>query len=111
MATGSEVAIAMEAQAKLREQGVQARVVSFPSWELFAQQPQEYRDEVLPPSIKARVSIEAGVSLGWHRWVGDNGAIIAVDTFGASAPYQEIYERYGLTADNVVANTLRVLGR
>jgi transketolase len=111
LATGSEVAIAMEAQAKLREQGVQARVVSFPSWELFAQQPQEYRDEVLPPSIKARVSIEAGVSLGWHRWVGDNGAIIAVDTFGASAPYQEIYERYGLTADNVVANTLRVLGR
>ncbi len=103
MGTGSEVSIAFDAAKKLREQGVKARVVSLPCWELFEAQPQEYRDSVLPPIVKARVSIEAGVTLGWQKWLGTDGIAIGVDKFGASAPYQKIYQEYGLTPDAVVA--------
>jgi transketolase len=103
IATGSEVALALAAQALLAARGVAARVVSMPSWELFAAQPQAYRDAVLPPQITRRVAIEAGVSMGWQRWAGDAGTIIAVDTFGASAPYQEIYRQYGLTPERIAA--------
>ena len=99
--TGSEVSIALEAGKALREQGIAARVVSMPSWELFDAQPREYRDSVLPPGIAARVSVEAGRTLGWERYVGTNGVSIGVDTFGASAPYQRIYREYGLTAERV----------
>jgi transketolase len=111
MASGSEVSLILEAQEELAKQGVKARVVSFPSWELFVQQPQSYRDEVLPPSVRARVSIEAGVGLGWHRWVGDAGKVISIEQFGASAPYKEIYEHYGLTVGAVADEALRLLGR
>ncbi len=111
LATGSEVALILDAQAELAKQGVQARVVSFPSWELFEQQPQSYRDQVLPPSIRARLSIEAGVSQGWHRWVGDQGDIISIEQFGASAPYKEIYKHYGLTVGDVTERSLKLLGR
>ena len=94
LATGSEVAIALEGARSL---GLNARVVSLPCWELFDEQPDEYRDEVLPPSVTARVSIEAGVTFGWERYVGPGGASIGVDRFGASAPYERIYEELGLT--------------
>ncbi len=99
LATGSEVAIALEAEKLLAEQRVSAQVVSMPSWELFAAQPDVYRNTVLPPHIKARVSIEAGVTLGWERHIGDNGKAIGLNRFGASAPYKTIYEKLGLTAE------------
>ena len=82
-------------------EGIRTRVVSMPSWERFAAQPVAYRDEVLPPSVTARVSIEAGVSLGWDRWVGPEGAIIAIDRFGASAPAEQLFEAFGFTAEHV----------
>jgi transketolase len=111
LATGSEVALALEAHTELTKQGVRARVVSFPSWELFEAQSQEYRDSVLPPSVSARLSIEAGVSLGWRQWVGDRGDIMSIEHFGASAPYKEIYQHFGLTVEAAVARALRLLGR
>ncbi len=102
MATGSEVNIALEAYDKLMEDGVKARLVSMPSWELFEEQDNAYKESVLPPGVRARVSIEAGITLGWERYTGLDGVRIGVDTFGASAPYERIYEEYGLTADKVV---------
>ncbi len=107
--TGSEVHLAVAARDRLAEQGVAARVVSLPSWELFEAQPAEYRNAVLPPDVTARVAIEAGVSLGWRRYIGPDGVFIGIDRFGASAPYQTIYEQLGLTADNVVAQALTML--
>jgi transketolase len=110
LATGSEVAIALGA-ARAIGNGAVVRVVSMPCWELFAEQPEEYRDEVLPPGARARVSIEAGVTHGWERWVGDHGVSIGVDRFGASAPYQRIYEELGLTPENVAAKAEALLAR
>ncbi|SMC22235.1 transketolase [Desulfacinum hydrothermale DSM 13146] len=110
MATGSEVHLALAAREILEtEKGVPTRVVSMPSWELFAAQPQAYRDSVLPPQIRARVAVEAGTSLGWHQWVGDAGAVMGIDRFGASAPGGEVMNRLGLTVENVVDTALRVL--
>jgi transketolase len=100
MATGSELHLAMAARDTLSAEGVPTRVVSMPSWERFEAQPAAYRDEVLPPSVCARVSIESGVSLGWDRWVRD-GAIVAIDRYGLSAPAGEIFEKFGFTADNL----------
>ncbi len=111
MASGSEVEIILEAGAKLASDGISIRVVSFPSWELFEAQSVEYRQQVLPEAIRARVAIEAGITLGWERWVGDAGAVIGIDRFGESAPYEELYERFGLTADNVVQKAQEVLAR
>ena len=108
MATGSEVPLALAAAATLRAEGTQVRVVSMPSWELFAAQPQAYRDAVLPPDVTARVSIEAGVTFGWERHLGTRGTAIGLDRFGASAPYQELYQQFGLTAD-AVADAARAL--
>ncbi len=103
IATGSEVHLALEAQKKLRdEHRISARVVSMPSWELFLEQPQQYRDLVIPPDVKNRVAIEAGSPMGWSRWVGDQGVVIGVDGFGRSAPGSEVFRRYGLTLENVV---------
>jgi transketolase len=102
MASGSEVHIALEAQTLLAAKGMNARVVSMPSWELFEAQPIEYRESVFPSYIKARVSIEAGVTLGWERYVGQDGKAIGLDRFGASAPFQEIYKNLGLTAEAMV---------
>jgi transketolase len=109
--TGSEVSLCVKAQSALTKHGVKARVVSMPSWELFGAQSAAYRESVLPAKIRKRVAIEAGASLGWHRWAGDEGAIIAVDRYGASAPGAEIFQHYGLTAENVAATALRLLGR
>lgn len=109
MGTGSEVHIALEAEKLLAEKGIGAQVVSMPSWELFAKQPDVYRHTVLPPHIKARVSIEAGVTLGWERYIGDGGTAVGLDRFGASAPYKTIYEKLGLTAEAVVEAALAVI--
>lgn len=111
IATGSEVQLIVAAQQKLAEKGIHARIVSMPSWELFDAQPQAYRDSVLPPSVRARLAVEAGVAQGWHQYVGDAGDVIALERYGASAPYQIIFEKLGFTADNVVARTLKLLGR
>jgi transketolase len=102
IATGSEVAIALGAQEKLLAQGIRARVVSLPSWEIFASQSPEYRDSVLPRAIKARVSIEAGATLGWQRWVGSEGVAIGIDRFGASGPGGVLMKQFGMHADAVV---------
>jgi transketolase len=102
MASGSEVDIIVQAGDALEEKGISVRLVSFPSWELFELQTQEYRDRVFPPELKLRVSIEAGISQGWHQWVGDEGAVIGIDHFGESAPSQELYEQFGLTVSAVI---------
>ncbi|MCH8274157.1 MAG: transketolase [Armatimonadetes bacterium] len=99
--TGSEVQICLDAQRLLSKQGVSARVVSMPCWELFAEQSDEYRNEVLPPGVGNRVSVEAAATLGWERWIGDRGHAIGIDRFGASAPFQDIYRNYGLTPERV----------
>jgi len=109
MATGSEVSIALQGVRQLQAEGIRARLVSMPSFELFEQQDLAYRDRVLPPQVTARVSIEAGVTLGWERYTGIGGARIGVDRFGASAPYQRIYEEYGLTAARVVQEARRLV--
>ncbi len=106
IASGSEVHIALGAQKLLAEKGVAARVVSLPCWELFQAQPQAYRDAVLPPAITNRVAIEAGVTLGWQQFVGAQGKIIGINHFGASAPYERIYQEFGLTAEAVATAVL-----
>jgi len=103
IATGSEVHIAMDAALVLNDKGVPTRVVSMPSWDLFEQQPSEYRDSVLPPSLVRRVSVEAGTTIGWHRYVGDKGTAIGIDHFGSSAPGEELFQRYGFTAERVAS--------
>ncbi|HEX2864054.1 MAG TPA: transketolase [Deinococcales bacterium] len=111
IATGSEVHLALAAAEELAKQDLPARVVSLPSWDLFSAQPSQYRDQVLPPALRARVGIEAGASLGWERWVGLDGRIVAIDRFGASAPGDEVMELVGLTVEHVVAEALDLLGR
>jgi transketolase len=101
IATGSEVQLALKALEALARDGIRVRVVSMPSWELFDAQPQSYRDSVLPPGIDARVSIEAGSTLGWERYVGRNGAMIGMHSFGASAPADDVYKHFGITAEAV----------
>ena len=101
MASGSEVHLAVEARKALEAAGIPTRVVSMPSWELFAAQPQAYRDEVLPPAVQARVSVEAGVTFGWQRWLGPKGIALGIDHFGASAPAEVLFEKFGLTAARV----------
>jgi transketolase len=102
MATGTEVGLAVEAYEKLTAEGVKARVVSMPSWELFEHQPQDYRDSVLPPSVTARVSVEQASTFGWERYVGPTGASIGMTSFGASAPLKELQKKFGFTADRIV---------
>jgi transketolase len=101
LATGSELQLAMDAREELEREGIRTRVVSLPCWERFAAQPPEYRDEVLPPGVTRRVSIEAGVAQGWERWVGQDGAMIAIERFGASAPGAVIFEHFGFTSRHV----------
>ena len=101
----------VEAGEELAERGVSVRLVSFPSWELFEQQEQAYRDEVLPPVIKKRVAVEAGVPMGWERWVGEEGAIIGVTRYGASAPYKTVFEHYGITSGKVIEASLDLVGK
>lgn len=111
IATGSEVEFAVNAHARLTEMGIGAHVVSMPSWELFEQQSDEYRNFVLPPSVKARVAIEAGITQGWKRWVGPDGSVVGLDRFGASAPYKTIYEHLGFTTDNIVLRALETIDK
>lgn len=103
IATGSELATCRAAAELIRERGKRVRVVSLPCWELFESQPQSYRNEVLPPEVKARLAVEAGVSFGWERYVGDAGAVHGIDRFGASAPLKELAERFGFTAQHVAS--------
>jgi len=109
IASGSEVSLALAAREKLAAENIHARVVSMPSWDLFDAQPQTYRDSVLLPSVRARLAVEAGVAQGWHKYVGDAGSVLSIERFGASAPYQVLFEKFGLTADNVVARAKQVL--
>ena len=110
LASGSEVALALEAQSRLAAEGVRVRVASLPSWRLFAAQSAEYRASVLPPAVP-KVSVEAGSATGWHRWIGSEGTAVAIDRFGASAPFQEVYRRYGITTDAVCEAVRGHLGR
>ncbi|MFP5356600.1 MAG: transketolase-like TK C-terminal-containing protein, partial [Gemmatimonadota bacterium] len=107
IASGSEVAIALEAHAALAGEGVQARVVSMPSQEIFLKQSADYQASVLPPGAK-RVAVEAGHPMSWQRFTGTDGAVIGIESFGASAPYQRLYKEYGITAEAVVAAAKRV---
>jgi transketolase len=111
MASGSEVSLIVAAQESLAKEGIDARVVSMPCWELFLEQPQEYHDQVIPPEVKARLAVEAGVPLGWHQWVGDGGDIIGITTFGASAPASENFKQYGFTVENVVQRAKKLIGK
>ncbi len=109
MASGSEVSLILQAQARLAADGIDARVVSLPSWELFREQPQDYRDAVLPPAVTARLAVEAGSPMGWREWVGDVGDVLGITTFGASAPAAEVFKHYGFTVENIVARATQLL--
>jgi transketolase len=110
MASGSEVGLIVEAGRQLAAQSLKVRLVSFPSWELFAAQSQEYRNEVLPDTIKRRLAVEAGVPMGWERWVGEKGGIIAINRYGASAPAETVFRELGFTVGNIVARALSLVG-
>jgi transketolase len=111
IATGSEVAVALEARALLTEKNVAARVVSMPSWEIFDRQDEEYKNSVLPPDVEARVSVEAGVTMGWERYVGSRGASVGIERFGASAPGETVLEKLGIKPENVTNAALGLLER
>jgi transketolase len=111
MATGSEVQYAVGAHEKLVAAGIRSRVVSLPSFELFDEQPESYRNQVLPPSVTKRVGVEAGIRQCWDKYLGPQGAFVGLDTFGASAPYQEIYKHRGITADAVATKAREILGK
>jgi transketolase len=109
IASGSEVSLAVQARERLQAEGTATRVVSMPSWELFARQTQDYRDSVLPPAVPARLAIEAGSSLGWKRWVGDGGDSVSVDRFGASAPGETVLQQLGFSVDHIVRRARALL--
>ena len=109
LATGSEVSLAVASQEKLKAEGIDVSVVSMPSWDLFEKQDDAYKQSVLPKDVKKRLGIEMGVSLGWHKYVGDEGAILAIDTFGASAPGNIVIEKYGFTEENVISKVKGLL--
>lgn len=108
IASGSEVHLVLKAGMLLAEEGISSRIVSFPSWELFEEQDEAYQQQVLPASVPRRIAVEAGVPLGWRRWVGDKGLVIGIERFGASAPYQEIYAGYGLTVERIVSSARKL---
>ena len=103
IASGSEVHTALEARSQLEEEGIATRLVSMPSWKLFEEQEENYQDKVLPPDNNFRIAVEAGSTFGWSRWVGENGRVVGIDHFGASAPSEVLYERFGITAEEIVA--------
>lgn len=109
--TGSEVSLLIEAQQKLKEQSVSARVISMPSWELFEKQEESYKEKVFPKAMKKRLAVEAGSTLGWHKYVTDEGDIIGMTTFGESAPAEELYKEFGFTVDNVVKKAKALIGK
>ena len=101
MATGSEVQLALKARDELETDGIATRVVSMPCWELFDRQPPEYRDQVLPRAVKARIAVEQASTLGWDRYVGDGGAVVGMHTFGASAPLKQLLTDFGFTPEHL----------
>jgi transketolase len=107
--TGSEVELVLGAYERLKAAGRRPRAVSMPCMEFFAQQPAEYRDAVLPPSLPRRIAVEAAASQSWYRWVGDKGVILGLERFGASAPYQRVYKELGLTMERVVETAMELL--
>ena len=109
IATGSEVYLAVQAQVLLEKKGIPTRVISAPCLEWFDEQPQSYRDEILPPGIKVRVSIEAGIKQGWREYVGDHGSSISLEHFGASASAPKLFAEFGFTAEKIVENVMRSL--
>jgi transketolase len=111
MSTGSEVQYAVAAHEKLVAAGIRSRVVSLPSFELFDEQPANYRNEVMPPGVTKRIGVEAGIRQCWDKYLGPQGAFVGLDTYGASAPYQEIYEHRGITAEAIVAKAREILGK
>jgi transketolase len=110
LASGSEVGLIVAAARELQAKNIPVRLVSMPSWELFEAQSKEYRDWVLPPSIQARLAVEAGVTQGWHHYVGDQGDVIGVDHFGASAPGPVVLREYGFSTANVCRRAMALLG-
>jgi transketolase len=111
IASGSELALIVSAHETLSSQGIRSRVVSMPSWDIFEQQPQAYRDGVLPPAVTARLAVEQGSTLGWDRYVGASGRVIGMKTFGASAPLKELQRKFGFEPERVEAIAKELLGR
>lgn len=109
LASGSEVQLILDAGLQLASKSISVRVVSFPSWELFSAQSRKYRESIMPPSITARLAVEAGVTQGWEQWTGASGGVIGINRFGKSAPYSAIYKKYGLTVSNVVKKSMEIL--
>ena len=109
--TGSEVELCVKAAQKLFDEGISSRVVSMPCMEVFEQQSEDYKQSVLPDAIDKRVVVEAGASLGWHKYAGAKGEIIALDSFGASAPAGQLFEAYGFTVDNVAQKAIQTLSK
>src|SRR5262249_16627541 len=110
IATGSELALAAQAHARLVDEGIQARVVSMPSWDIFEREPQAYRDAVLAPAVTARIAIEQAPTFGWERYVGGGGKVIGMETLGGSAPLKAVQQEFGFTVENVVATARALLG-
>ena len=110
LASGSELQLVVGAREELEKRGHAVRVVSMPSFELFAAQDAAYRDSVLPPSVRRRLAVEAATPLSWYRWVGLDGDVVGMTTFGASGPYQQVLRHFGFTVENVVARALKLLG-
>jgi transketolase len=111
IATGSEVALVIDAHEVLTGLGIRSRVVSMPSWDIFERQPRSYRDSVLPPDVTARIAVEQGSELGWDRYVGASGKVIGMKTFGASAPLKELLRNFGFEPERIVAAVREMLGR
>jgi transketolase len=111
LASGSEVSLAVKAQEALAEEGIHVSVISMPSWDRFEKQSADYKEQVLPRAVKKRLAIEMAASLGWERYVGEEGDILAIDRFGASAPGEKIMEEYGFTVGNVVKRVKALLGK
>jgi transketolase len=111
IATGSEVDLIVEAQKQLQKVGIQVRLVSMPSWQLFDMQSEDYRRSVFPPSVRARLAVEAGATQGWHRYIGDQGDVIGLDHFGASGPAPILMREFGFTAENVCLRARALLER
>jgi transketolase len=110
LATGSEVSLALQAHERLKSEGIGSRVVAMPSWEIFEKQDQKYKDSVIPPALKKRLAVEAGVELGWQKYLGGEGVFIGMSRFGASAPYKVLAEKFGFTVENVLAQARQLLG-
>ncbi len=111
IASGSELILAVQAHEKLIAEGMRSRVVSMPSWDVFEEQPRKYRETVLPPDVRARIAIEQASTFGWERYVGSDGRVIGMETFGASAPLKELQRKFGFEPDRVVLFAKEMLGR